>query len=97
VENVVKALLDAIRYLVSTDEGTIRTIGKYLKITDRPLLQTYYREVIVKQINRSLYPDIRAVEFVLDVERQTTPGMAKVKAEDFVDTRFLDKLKSADY
>jgi NitT/TauT family transport system substrate-binding protein len=97
VQNVIKALLDATRYLVSNEEGTIRTLAKYFKINDRGLLQTYYREVIVKQINRSLYPDLRAVEFVIDNERKTTPAMAKVRPEDFVETRFLDKLKSERY
>ncbi len=97
VENAVKALVDAVRYLFSNEEGAIKVIGHYMRITDRAFLQAYHREVIVKQINKTLYPDTKAIDFVLQQEAKTNPAAAKVKPEDFIDTRFLDKLKKEGY
>lgn len=97
VENAVKALLDAVRYIFANEDGATKIIGRYMKITDEAFLRQYYREVAVKQINRTLYPDIKAIEFVLEQERKANPAVAKVRPEDFVETRFLDKLKKEGY
>ncbi len=97
VENSVKALVDAVRYLFANEEGAMKVIGQYMRITDQAFLQAYHREVIVKQINRTLYPDAKAIDFVLQQEAKTTPSVAKTKAEDFTNTRFLDKLKKEGY
>lgn len=97
VESAVKALVDSVRYLFSNEEGTVKVVGQYMRITDHAFLQTYYREVMLRQINRSLYPDMKAVEFVLEQERKTNPEAAKVRAEDFMETRFLDKLSKEGY
>ena len=97
VENSLKALLDAVRYIFSNEEGTLTTVGQYMRITDSAFLQMYYRESMLKQINKTLYPDIKAIEFTLEQERRTFPAAAKAKAEDFVDTRILDKLRREGY
>ncbi|MBI4490722.1 MAG: NrtA/SsuA/CpmA family ABC transporter substrate-binding protein [Deltaproteobacteria bacterium] len=97
VENAVKALLDAVRYIFANEEGATRIIGRYMKITDGAFLRQYYREVALKQINRTLYPDVKAIEFVLDQERRTNPALAQIRPENFVDTRFLDKLRKEGY
>jgi len=97
VEKSVKALVDAVRYLFANEEGALKVIGQYMKITDHAFLQAYHREVIVKQINRTLYPDAKAIDFVLQQEAKTTSSVAKTKVEDFTDTRFLDKLKKEGY
>jgi NitT/TauT family transport system substrate-binding protein len=97
VEKSVKALVDAVRYIFSNEEGTLKVVGQYMRIKDRAFLQAYYREVMVRQINKTLYPDIKAIGFVLEQERKTNPEAARIKPEDFVDTRFLDKLKKEGY
>ena len=89
VENAIKALTDATRYIFSNEDGTIKIVGRYMKITDEAFLRSYYREALLGQINKTLYPDIKAVEFVLEQERKFDPAAAKVRPEDFVDTRFL--------
>ncbi len=97
IENSMKALLDAMRYIYSNQEDTIRIIGRTMKITDEPFLREYYREVLIKQFSRDLYPDVKALELVVDQERKTNPAVAGAKAKDFIDTRFLDKLKKEGY
>ncbi|MEX0806950.1 MAG: ABC transporter substrate-binding protein [Candidatus Binatia bacterium] len=97
VENCVKVLLDAVRYVFSNEQGTLKVIGRYMKISDQPFLREYYREVLVKELDRTLYPKIKAIDFVLEQEGKITPAAAKAKADDFVDRRFLDKLKKEGY
>ncbi len=97
VESIVKALLDGTRYVASNEEGTVKLIGRYLQISDLPFLRAYYREVLLGQINRTLYPDAKGIDFVLDTEKKTNPAAAQVKPEDFVDPRILDKLRKEGY
>ncbi len=97
LENAIKALLDATRYIFSNEDGAVKTLARYMKITDEVFLRNYYREALLKQINQTLYPDIKAIEFVLEQERKFDPAAAKVRPEDFVDTRFLDKLRREGY
>lgn len=93
VENTVKSLMDAMRYVFSNEDGTMKIVGRYMKITDEAFLRSYYREALLGQINRTLQPDPKAIEFILEEERKTNPAAERVKAEDFIDTRFLDKLR----
>ncbi|MBI3059149.1 MAG: ABC transporter substrate-binding protein [Deltaproteobacteria bacterium] len=97
VENGLRALLDAMRYIYSNGKDTIRIIGRTMKIADNAFLREYYREVLVKQFNKTLYPDVKAFELVLEQERKTNLAAAKARPEDFIDTRFLDKLKKEGY
>jgi len=97
VENTVKSLMDAMRYVFSNEDGTIKIVGRYMKITDEAFLRSYYREALLGQINRTLQPDPKAIEFILEEERKTNPAAERVKPEDFMDTRFLDKLRKEAY
>ena len=94
VENSVRAIVDAVNYILSNEDGTTKVIGRYMKLTDQTILKDYYRQVALKEISKSFFPDVEAVKFFLAQER-VPPG--KVKPEDFIDTRFLDKLKKEGY
>lgn len=97
VENCLKALLDGVRYIYSNEDDTVRILGRTMKITDEAFLKEYRREVLLKQLHTTLYPDVKAFELVFEQERKTNPAAAKAKAEDLIDTSFLDKLKKEGY
>ena len=97
VENGLRALLDAMRYIYSNEKDTIRIIGRTMKIADNAFLREYYRDVLVKQFNKTLYPHVKAFELVLEQERKTNLAAAKARPEDFINTRFLDKLRKEAY
>lgn len=97
VEAMMKALLDGTRYVANNEEGTVKLLSRYLQISDEAFLRAYYREVLLGQINRTLYPDAKGIDFVLDAERKTNPAAANVKPDDFIDTRILDKLRKEGY
>ncbi len=94
VENSVRAIVDAVNYILSNEEGTTKVISRYMKLTDQTILKDYYRQVALKEISRSFFPDVEGVKFFLGQERVPS---GKVKPEDFIDTRFLDKLKKEGY
>ncbi len=97
VENSLKALLDATRYTLSNADGTIKVLGRHLQMTDDAFLKSYYRDVLLTQLDRDLYPDGKGVDMFLQQERVANPAAAKVKAEDLIDTSILDKLRKERY
>ncbi len=97
VENSLKAFIDGVRYVLSDEKGTSDIIRRYMKMEDPSLLKEYYRGVILKEISREFYIKNDAIEFVLDQERKTNQKAKDAKVGDFVDTRFLDKLKKEGY
>jgi ABC-type nitrate/sulfonate/bicarbonate transport system substrate-binding protein len=97
VENSLKALLDATRYIVTNADGTIKVLSRHLQISDEAFLKSYYRDVLLAQLDRDLYPDEKGVDLFLNQERATNPAAGKIKASDFIDTSILDKLRKEGY
>lgn len=97
LEDTVKALLDATRYALSNADGAIKILSRYLQINDEAFLKSYYRDVLVGQLDRDLFPDEKGVHLLLQQERAANPAAAKVKPEDFIDTSILDKLRKEGY
>ncbi len=97
MENTVRALLDATRYVFSNASGTINFLGRQLKLKDDAFLKHYYQEVLLSQIDRDLYPDDKGVEIFLEQERKVNAASAKIKKDDFFDSSILDKLRKQGY
>jgi ABC-type nitrate/sulfonate/bicarbonate transport system substrate-binding protein len=97
VENSLRALLDATRYIVANADGTIKVLSRHLQISDEAFLKSYYRDVLLAQLDRDLYPDEKGVDLFLNQERATNPAAGKIKTGDFIDTSILDKLRKEGY
>jgi ABC-type nitrate/sulfonate/bicarbonate transport system substrate-binding protein len=97
VENSVKGLLDATRYVWSNADGTIKILSRHLQISDEAFVKSYYHDVLLAQLDRDLYPDEKGVDLFLKQERAANPGAAKIKPGDFIDTSILDKLRKEGY
>lgn len=96
-EKVVKALLDATRYIFSNPDETIDVLARHLQINDTAFLKRYYQDVLRAQLDRDLYADGNAIEVFLEQERKANANAAKVKANDLFDTAILDKLRKERY
>lgn len=94
VENAVKATVDAVNYILSNEEGAMKIIGRYMNLTDQALLKEYYRQLALKEISKSFFPDVKGVEFFL-AQEHVPPG--KARPEDFIDPSFLTRLKKEGY
>jgi NitT/TauT family transport system substrate-binding protein len=97
VENSLKGLLDATRYVWSNADGTIKILSRHLQISDEAFVKSYYRDVLLAQLDRDLYPDEKGVDLFLKQERAANPGAGKIKSGDFIDTSILDKLRKEGY
>ena len=96
-EDILKALIDSTKYVFADASGTIKILARHLKINDEAFLRTYYRDVLLDQLDRDLYPDPQGVDMLMEQERWANPKAAKVKPEDFIDTSILDKLRKEGY
>jgi NitT/TauT family transport system substrate-binding protein len=96
-ENIVKALLDATRYVFSNPGDTIEVLARHLQINDVPFLKRYYQEVLVSQLDRDLYADGKGIEVLLEQEGKTNAETAKLKPDALFDTAILDKLRKEGY
>jgi ABC-type nitrate/sulfonate/bicarbonate transport system substrate-binding protein len=97
VEDSLKGLLDATRYVRSNADGTIKILSRRLQISDEPFLKSYYRDVLLAQLDRDLYPDEKGVDLFLKQEGAANPAAGKIKPGDFIDTSILDKLRKEGY
>ncbi len=97
VEDSLKGLLDATRYVRSNADGTIKILSRRLQISDEAFLKSYYRDVLLAQLDRDLYPDEKGVDLFLKQEGAANPAAGKIKPGDFIDTSILDKLRKEGY
>lgn len=97
VKRIVKAHLDAMRFIFTNEDATLKILGKYTKINDTAFLREYHRKIILPRLNQTLAPDRSAIEFILDVERKRNPAVSKLKAESFFDATFIDELRKEGY
>jgi NitT/TauT family transport system substrate-binding protein len=97
VENSLKGLLDATRYVRSNADGTVKILSRRLQIGDEAFVKSYYRDVLLGQLDPDLYPDEKGVDLFLKQERAANPAAGKIKPGDFIDTSILDKLRKEGY
>jgi hypothetical protein len=63
-------------------DGTIKVLSRHLQISDEAFLKSYYRDVLLAQLDRDLYPDEKGIDLFLNQERATNPAAAKIKPGD---------------
>ena len=90
------AMGEAARILHADKEFTYKVLGKYLRVTDRKILDSSYNSEI-----KALEPrlDIRAegIQGILDEVAKVDPRAAKVKAEDLIDRRYVDEMEKSGF
>src|SRR5215207_11337493 len=82
VENFLKSWLEGIKAFKTDKELSLKVLAKYLKVTDRDILEKSYE--IYRPVYKKLpYGDKRAVKFALDQMGKELPDASKLNAEDF--------------
>ena len=96
VRRVVYALAEAGHFFKTQKEAAIKVMQKYTRGLDRAVLEGAYAanyEFLVEDT----YPTLEGLKQTLEVQALTDPRAAKVKAEDFVDLRFVDEMKKSGF
>ncbi len=96
VRNFLKSWVEGIKAFKTDEELALKIIGKYLKITDREVLEKSW-EIYRPAYKKMPYADERAVKFALTQMAKELPEAAKLKAEDFIDNSVLSEIEKSGF
>ncbi|HEX2385293.1 MAG TPA: ABC transporter substrate-binding protein, partial [Candidatus Binatia bacterium] len=91
-----KAMAEAAKILHEDREFTYKVMGKYLRVSDRKILDASYNTEI-KALEKRL--DIRSEAFqsILDEIARVDPRAKSIKPDDLIDRRYLNDLAKSGF
>jgi len=96
VENLVKAVAEAVHFFKHSKQETIRIMSKYTRGQKADVLEgswSAYNELL----QEDTHPTLEGLNDTLAVQANWDPKAASAKAENFVDLRFVEKLKKSGF
>jgi ABC-type nitrate/sulfonate/bicarbonate transport system substrate-binding protein len=96
VESMVKSVAEAVHFFKSNKHEAIKIMSKYTRGQNRDVLEgswLAYKDLL----EEDTYPTLEGLNDTLAVQASWDPKAGKAKAENFVDLRFLDKLKKSGF
>lgn len=96
VMRMVKAHVEAIHYLKSNKEFSLKVLSKYLKTSDRELLEGSY-EIYRKEFISVPYPITQGLQPTYEYVAQQRPEVWNHKPEEFVDASFIAELEKSGF
>jgi len=95
IERFMRAYARGIHRAKTDKEFTFKSIAKYTKIEDPPVLQKAYDLYVGKVLEKAPYINMVGMKNALDDLAKTVPVAKNVKPEQFIETRFLDNLEKS--
>jgi len=95
INRFIRAYVRGVHRARNDREFTYRALAKYTKIQDTSVLQKAYDFYMSKVLEKAPYINMVGVQNALDDLVKTVPAAKNVKAEQFVDHRFLDTLEKS--
>lgn len=96
VMRMVKSHVEAIHYLKTNKEFSLKVLSKYLRTEDRDLLEGSY-EIYKEDFISAPYPIMHGLEATYEYVAQTRPEIRGRKPEDFMDPSFIAELDKSGY
>lgn len=94
--NFMRAMAETAK-LMHTDRGFVyKVLGKYLRVTDRNVLDSAYNAEI-KVLEPRLVIKPEALQAILDELSATDPGAKKIKPQEMIDNRYLDEMEKSGF
>ena len=97
IDRFMRAYVRAMHRARNDREFTIKSLAKYTTVTDPVLLGKTYDFYVGKVVERAPYINMVGMQNALDDLARTIPAAKTAKPEQFVDMRFLDRLRRVDY
>jgi ABC-type nitrate/sulfonate/bicarbonate transport system substrate-binding protein len=98
VRKYIKSHIEAVHRLKTDRETGIKVLGKYLRRSDRYLLEKSYDASVADNIlPRKQYPSLPAIKTVLEMLSERTPKARSTKPEEFFDVRFIKELDDSGF
>ena len=85
------AMAEAAKIIHTDKEFTYKVLGKYLRVTDRKVLDASYNTEI-KAVESRLEIRPEGIQGILDEVAKVDPRARKVKPEELIDRRFLEEM-----
>ena len=96
VEKVVKAMANAVHFFKTNKKETIRIMAKYTRGAQPNVLEGSWLAYKVL-LEEDLVPTLEGLKDTLAVQASWDAKAANAKAEDFVDLRFVDNLRTSGF
>ncbi|HEY1374956.1 MAG TPA: ABC transporter substrate-binding protein [Candidatus Binatia bacterium] len=93
---VVFAMAEAVHFLKTHKEESIRVMQKYTRGVARDVLEGAWASNVELIVDDG-YPTLEGLKQTLDIQAITDVRAAKAKAEDFVDLRFVDEIRKSGF
>ena len=90
------AMAEAAKIIHTDKEFTYKVLGKYLRVTDRKVLDASYNTEI-KALEPRLEIRPEAILGILDEVAKVDPRARKVKPEELIDRRFLEEMDKSGF
>ncbi|TMA67834.1 MAG: ABC transporter substrate-binding protein [Deltaproteobacteria bacterium] len=92
-----KGFVAAIQYAQTHREATLKILTKYMRTSDADILNASYDYYVGRVIPRTPYVSEKGLQAVIDFIRQRNPQIVNVKAQDFMDNRFIKELDESGF
>jgi ABC-type nitrate/sulfonate/bicarbonate transport system substrate-binding protein len=94
--NYMRAMAEASKVMHTDREFVYKVLGKNLRITDRSILDAAYNAEI-KALEPRLSVREESLQAILEDMAQTDPRAKKVRAQELVDSRYLDDMDKSGF
>jgi len=96
VGQYMRAMAEAAKILHTDREFTYKVLGKYLRLSDRKILDSAYNsEIKALEPRLDIKPD--GFQAILDEVSKVDPRAKKFRAEDLIDRRYLEELDKSGF
>jgi ABC-type nitrate/sulfonate/bicarbonate transport system substrate-binding protein len=96
VRSFVRAMAEASKILHTDRDFMYRLLAKKLRVTDKRILDASYNAEI-KALEPRLAIRSESIQAMLEDVAQTDPRAKKVKAQEMIDTRYLDEMEKTGF
>jgi len=95
IDRFMRAYVRGVHRARTDRDFTIKSYAKYTTVQDTAILQKAYDFYVEKIVEKAPYINMTGMQNALDEVAKTIPAAKNAKPEQFVDTRFLDKLEKS--
>lgn len=96
VQRLVKAMAEAVHYYKNNKEPVVKVMQKYSRGPNLKFFEEVYDSNLGVLVDDA-YPTLEGLKNILEIQATLDPKAAKAKAEDFVDLRFVDELRTSGF
>jgi ABC-type nitrate/sulfonate/bicarbonate transport system substrate-binding protein len=96
IGNFMRAMAETAKVMHTDREFVYKVLGKYLRITDRSVLDSAYNAEI-KVLEPRLVVKMESLQATLDELAPTDARAKKIKPQEMVDSRYLDEMEKSGF